>query len=91
MYVIFVEAPITSWNKSVGFYTGCYTASINSNKGVWIGFTDRDEEWKNVKQFKTLKAAENKLKFLHKKIDKNGYMWSWKLSIQEITEEDLVK
>ena len=91
MYVIFVKAPITPWNVQSGFYTGCYRGKTNEGPATFIGFTDRDDNWMRIKQFKTLKAAENKLKFLENKIDDNGYMWDWELSIHEITEEDMIK
>ena len=91
MYIIRVVAPINDWNIDTGFFTGCYQAVIpGEHRGTWIGFTDRDEEWSLIKQFKTYKAAENKIKFLEKKIEENGYMWDWKLSIEEITQEDLI-
>lgn len=90
MYVIFVEVPITAHIKQYGFFTKCYQASVNGERGTWIGYTMENNRWQQIKQFKTLKAAENKLKFLEQKIDENGYMWDWKLSIQEIKEEDLV-
>ena len=90
-YVIKVSTPsiINSYTRKIGFYTNCYQTSVNGERGTWIGFTSRDDEWNKIKQFKTYKAAENKLNFLKKKIDMNGYMWDWELSIEPILEEDL--
>lgn len=91
MYVISVKAPI-SWGTQIGFFTKCYRAGTSGEGcATWIGFTDRDEEWSKIKQFKTYKEAQNKLKFLEKKKEENGYMWDWELAIEPITEEDIVE
>ena len=91
MYVISVKTTI-GWTTQIGFFTKCYRAGT-TGEGIatWIGFTDRDEEWSKIKQFKTYKEAQNKLKFLEKKIEENGYMWDWELAIEQITEEDIVE
>ena len=91
MYVIAIRVPLSYWHTEAGFFTNCYKGQTNEGKATFIGFTNRDEEWMKIKQFKTRKAAENKLAFLQKKIDENGWMWDWELSIQEITKEDLLE
>lgn len=90
MYVIFVEIPITAHIKEYGFFTKCYQVSINGERNTLIGYTQKNNRWQQIKQFKTLQGAEKKLKFLQQKIDENDYMWDWKLSIQEVEEEDLI-
>ena len=91
MYVIFVKAPISDWHQPSGFYTNCYKGRTNEGLATFIGFTNEDEEWAKIKQFKTLKAAQNKLQFLQNKIEENGYMWNWELSIRQITKEGSIK
>lgn len=85
MYVIKVFCPYNAWNKEEGYFTCCYRckSSNEESASTWIGFTHRKEEKELIKIFKTLKAAENKIKFLEEKIKENGYMWDWQLSVEK--------
>ena len=87
MYRIKVTAPITNWNIDQGYFTCCYRCKMTSEDSVstWIGFiSDTHPEAYKIKTFETYKQAENKLKFLKEKNNQNGYMWNWKLEIEEI-------
>lgn len=86
MYRIKVIAPISNWNKEEGYFTACYRCKPLSEDSAttWIAFTNEcGPEAYKIKLFKTKKQAENKLNFLEQKIQENGCMWDWELTIEE--------
>lgn len=89
MYRIKVIAPISSWNVEEGYFANCYRCrpSSEDSAATWINFiSEKAPDANKIKLFKTLKEAENKVKFLKEKIDLNGYMWHWELEIEEINK-----
>ena len=91
MFVIKVKAPITTLNVQTGYFRCCYRCKPAGEDGsvTFIAFTDLEMEKHKIKKFKTYKQAENKIKFLKEKIEKNAYMYNWTFEIEEVINEHI--
>lgn len=90
MYRIKVIAPITARIIDFGYFVCCYRCRPQSEDGLatFICYAKpNDLDGDKIKIFKTYKEAKKKLEFLKEKINKNGYMWHWKLEIEEIKKQ----
>ena len=64
----------------LGYFKCLYIASVHGERRTFIAWSRQDD----YKTFKSKKAVENKLKFLHDKQNENYYIEGYGFEIEEV-------